>query len=121
VINKIPLLRHLFKFDSDEWRRTELLIILTPHVIRSVADSERLKQMEIARMNWCESDVYRVHGDINVSQVNYSDHLDSSEPPVIYPDLNPLGELEPVTVEPVESEPTRINPVMRQPVEVPLP
>ncbi len=66
IIQDIPILKHLFKFDSDKWLRTELLIILTPHVIRTSDDSERLKQIEIARMNWCECDVYRVHGDINV-------------------------------------------------------
>ncbi len=121
VIQNIPILKHLFKFDSDEWLRAELLIILTPHVVRSVEDSERLKQMEVARMNWCECDVFRVHGDINVSQVSYTDYLDSSQPPVIYPDLNPSGELEPIDVQEVGSRPFSVNQMIDEAVEVPLP
>jgi len=104
-IKDIPILKHLFKFDSDNWERSELLIILTPHVIRSSDDNERLKQVEIARMNWCECDVHRVHGDINVSQVGLTQHIDSSDPPVIYPDLNPSGDLNAVNVAPMESLP----------------
>ncbi len=106
IIQDIPILRSLFKFDSDRWLRTELLIILTPHVIRSSDDSERLKQIEVARMSWCECDVYRVHGDINVPPLGLSPHIDSSMPPVIYPDLNPTGELESVHVAPMESLPS---------------
>ncbi len=36
-------------------------------------------------------------------------------------DLNPLGELESVTAEPVEPEPTRINGMIDAAEEVPLP
>lgn len=102
IIQDIPVLKHLFKFDSDQWARSELLIILTPHVIRSSEDNERLKHVEIARMHWCEADVYRVHGDINVTRIDYAEHIDSSSPPVVYPALNPTGELAPVEVAPVD-------------------
>ncbi|QDV64973.1 secretin N-terminal domain-containing protein [Crateriforma conspicua] len=93
-LSDIPVLKHLFKFDSDRWFRSELLVILTPHVIRSSDDNERLKQAEFARMSWCECDVYRVHGDIHMSGLQYSDVLDSAQPPTVYPDLNPSGSLE---------------------------
>ena len=52
-LSDIPVLGRLFSFDSDEMRRAELLIILTPHVLRNPEDSERLKQAEFARMSWC--------------------------------------------------------------------
>lgn len=102
-IENIPILRNLFRYDGDVWKRSELLIILTPHVIKSVEDSERVKQAEIARMNWCEADVYRIHGDINVPAVmpiGYETDAQSDETPVIYPDTNPSGELQPVMGEP---------------------
>lgn len=102
-IENIPILRNLFRYDGDVWKRSELLIILTPHVIKSAEDSERLKQAEIARMNWCEADVYRIHGDINlpaVMPIGYESDAESDETPVIYPDTNPSGELQPVMVEP---------------------
>ena len=102
-IENIPILRNLFRYDGDVWKRSELLIILTPHVIKSVEDSERLKQAEIARMNWCEADVYRIHGDINlpaVMPIGYETDAQSDETPVIYPDTNPSGELQPLMGEP---------------------
>jgi type II secretory pathway component GspD/PulD (secretin) len=105
IIQDIPVLKHLFKFDSEETRRAELLVILTPHVIRSIEDSERLKQVEIARMHWCERDVYRIHGDINVASVAYENHFDAANPPVVYPDLNPSGEMEPVIVDSLDAVP----------------
>lgn len=97
-IENIPILRNLFRYDGDVWKRSELLIILTPHVIKSAEDSERLKQAEIARMNWCEADVYRIQGDINlpaIHPVGYETDTESDETPVIYPDTNPSGELGP--------------------------
>ncbi len=102
-IENIPILRNLFRYDGDVWKRSELLIILTPHVIKSAEDSERVKQAEIARMNWCEADVYRIHGDINlpaVMPIGYELDAQSDETPVIYPDTNPSGELQPVMDEP---------------------
>ncbi len=103
-LQHIPILRSLFKYDADEWARTELLIILTPHVINSIDDSERLKQAELARMNWCEADVYRIHGDVNVLSGpldTYHPLGETDETPVIYPDTNPSGDLAPVVVEPM--------------------
>jgi type II secretory pathway component GspD/PulD (secretin) len=86
----IPLLGQLFRFDSLTEQRTELLIILTPHVIRSPADSERLKQTEMARMSWCAADIYRVHGDLNVAVA--PDTQLNQPTQVIYPDADPRGE-----------------------------
>jgi type II secretion system protein D len=65
-LGDVPYLGHLFRYDRLTERRTELLIILTPHVIRSQADAERVKAMEAARMNWCLSDVEKVHGDLGL-------------------------------------------------------
>ena len=62
ILADIPLLGDLFRFDSVSTRRRELLIIMTPHVVKSRFDSEMLKQVESARMNWCLSDVVNLHG-----------------------------------------------------------
>ncbi len=70
-LGDLPLLGRLFRFDSDIGKRTELVIILTPHVIRSSYDNERIKELELARMSWCAADVYEVHGDINLDQRFY--------------------------------------------------
>ena len=55
-------------------------------------------------MNWCECDVYRVHGDINVSHVDAAGQLDANQTPVVYPDLNPSGDLEPKIDEPADTD-----------------
>lgn len=81
-LGDIPVLGHLFRFDSVEEIREELLIILTPHIVESAEDLELVKQTEAARIDWCYGDVLKVHGDMFDS---------SDQTPVIYPDLDPAA------------------------------
>ncbi len=86
----VPVLGTLFRYDRFIGKRTELLIILTPQVVRSPEDSQRLKQAEAARMHWCAADVHAIHGDSEFC--NRADCATcNSTTPVIYPDLNPRG------------------------------
>jgi len=85
-LGDLPLLGRLFRFDSDIGKRTELVIILTPHVIRSSYDNERIKELELARMSWCAADVYEVHGDINMDHRFYDTEADTH---VVYPNGAP--------------------------------
>lgn len=62
LLADIPLLGDLFRYDGVEESRTELLIIMTPRVIRSEIDMEMLKQVESSRMSWVLSDVIDLHG-----------------------------------------------------------
>jgi type II secretory pathway component GspD/PulD (secretin) len=66
VLNKIPLVRHAFEYDSTVNQRSELLIILTPTIIRKREDLELLKQQETARMHWCINDVVKLTGNSNM-------------------------------------------------------
>ena len=83
-LSDIPLLGELFQFDSMRKKRSELLIILTPHVIRSPQDAEKMKQLEMSRMSWVASDVMEIYGNRIFEET-------SSGIPTIYPDLNPRG------------------------------
>ena len=103
-LSRIPLLGDVFRYDREEKQRTELLIILTPHVIRTPADAQRLKQIETARMSWCAADVYQIHGDIGVAP-DVDMYFDNGTE-VIYPDLNPRGE----PMDPPEPAPLTPNP-----------
>ncbi len=85
----IPLVGDLFRFDSTASRRTELLIILTPHVIRSPVDEQRLKHDEMAKMSWCAADVFALHGDVGMS--DEGDVIYEHPTDVIYPDIDPRG------------------------------
>ncbi len=100
----MPVLGHLFRYDSVVSRRTELLIILTPHVVRSAEDAERIKQIEAARMNWCLADVHALHG-VEGLCVGQDCPICDAQTPVIYPDFSPRG-LEPGATPPAEMLPT---------------
>lgn len=89
-LSEIPVLGDLFRFDSTIQRRKELLIILSPHVIRKKEDSERINQAEMARMSWCAADVYEVHGDLE-APLNIVPLYDEPTE-VIYPHVDPRGE-----------------------------
>jgi type II secretory pathway component GspD/PulD (secretin) len=89
-LSDIPLLGLLFRYEAKGEERNELLIILTPHVVRSKADAERLKQVESARMNWCLSDVHAVHGSTGICEHCGKTNCQCSGR-VVYPDVNPRG------------------------------
>ena len=87
-ISELPIIGDVFRYDSILNRRAELLIILTPHVIRSASEAEHFKQLEMGRMSWCSSDVFQMTS--MVDQMPYvPGTLDETGVPVIYPDLTP--------------------------------
>jgi type II secretion system protein D len=86
----VPVLGWMFRYDQFEAQRTELLIILTPHVVRDAADAERLRQIEAARMHWCAADVHEIHGDPAFCKRGDCP-ICAAQMPVVYPDLDPSG------------------------------
>jgi general secretion pathway protein D len=96
-LSDIPVVGHLFRYDSTATTRRELLIIMTPRVVRTQQDSELIKQVESARMSWCLSDVMRIHGPSGLR--TRKDHFANDETLVIYPDQDPNGEGMPHMVE----------------------
>jgi general secretion pathway protein D len=92
-LSDIPVLGHLFRYDFSDERRNEMIIILTPTVIRTPADAEKIKQAEFARMSWCAANVYDVYGDVGMDfRTDLAVPTDDHDTEVIYPDLNPRGE-----------------------------
>jgi type II secretion system protein D len=87
LIADIPLIGDLFKFDAKQVERSELLIVLTPRVIRSRYESERLKQIESSRMSWCLSDVVDMHGPTGLR--SRQDTLGAAEAETVYPTVVP--------------------------------
>jgi type II secretion system protein D len=83
LLADIPLLGELFKFDSVSTDRTELLVIMTPHVVRTRYEAEMLKQVESARMGWCLSDVVDLHGAAGLLSRN--DQLGAAQAEAVYP------------------------------------
>lgn len=119
-LSEVPVLGNLFRFDSDTSRRTELLIIMTPHVINSQDDMERIKKIEAARMHWCLTDVIAAHGDGGLR--GRSDEWTDAETTVIYPDLKPGETMVPGPTLAPEAVPTPpATPLPLQPTPAPPP
>jgi hypothetical protein len=89
-VGDLPIIGHLFRYDSVFNERDELLIIMTPHIVRNVDQADSIKQIEAARMNWCLGDIIAMTGDIGLRPRN-GDWPDS-DTEVIYPDVNPRAE-----------------------------
>lgn len=90
-LSQIPVLGALFRFDTTDRQRTELLFIMTPYIVRDEDDIEMVKQMESQRMSWCLADVVSLHGEHNLN-TNGNSHVacwDNGPTKVIYPDLMP--------------------------------
>jgi hypothetical protein len=86
-LSEIPVLGHLFRYDNVQSRRTELLIIMTPRVLRTKEDADILKQVEAARMSWCLADVIKIHGESGLRGRNAE--WTDAETTVIYPEVTP--------------------------------
>jgi type II secretion system protein D len=61
-LKDIPYVGALFRYRQHQIQRREVLIIMTPHIVRNEADHARLLAEEAARMNWCTQDIGRLHG-----------------------------------------------------------
>lgn len=66
--NKVPYLGDLpyigaaFRYRTQTKAKTELLVIMTPHIVRSRADADRILAEESKRMDWLLDDVVRTQG-----------------------------------------------------------
>lgn len=87
-LGDLPAVGRLFRYDGVSNSRKELLIILTPHIIRNEADADYIKQLEISRMSWVTSDIF----DWLDSGCELSVPFSDSNIEVIYPDEDPNAE-----------------------------
>lgn len=60
----LPFVGKAFRFDGVNDRKTELLIFLTPHVLRVDADSEMINRVEAGRLRWFQDEAEAIHGPI---------------------------------------------------------
>jgi len=103
LVSQIPVVGNLFRYDSIQQQRRELLVIMTPRVVWNPGDADAIKQVEAERMNWCYSDIVKVHGDPGLRSRTAA--WDNNEVDTYFPDGNPL-DLEEVPAELLEGHPT---------------
>lgn len=116
ILSDIPVVGNFFRYDSSLQKRSELLIILTPYVIRTPEESAKIKREEVAKMHWCAGDVIDIYGTGVVS--DDPGPFNESDIPVIYPDVNPRGTIMPLELPPEPSAETPALDVDGPPVNV---
>ncbi len=87
ILSDLPVVGPLFKFESDEAVRSELMIIMTPYLITDDEDINAANYDEMDRMHWCECDVAEVYG--NTEYRGYQGDAGAVE--TFYPDADPTG------------------------------
>lgn len=63
-LGDLPYLGALFRYRSQDKRKSELLIIMTPHIIRNPMDAQRVFMEEGRKMSWSLDDVQAIHGTL---------------------------------------------------------
>lgn len=71
MLGDIPIIGNAFRYDFKSAKRTELMIFLTPRVIHSDEEAEMIKEIEMGRLNFIESEAERVHGPLHGISVPY--------------------------------------------------
>ena len=118
LLSDIPVVGNFFRYDSSIQKRSELLIILTPYVIRTPEESARIKRDEVAKMHWCAGDVVDIAGQGIIGED--PGPFTESEIPVIYPDVNPRGTLQPLELPPepsADASPLRVDNTVVKPAK----
>lgn len=60
-LKDIPYAGALFRYRQHNVQRREVLIIMTPHIVRSEFDAARILAEESAKMKWCLPEIGKMH------------------------------------------------------------
>ncbi|MBQ1456811.1 MAG: hypothetical protein IIZ25_13280 [Thermoguttaceae bacterium] len=66
LLSDIPVVGWLFRYDKASEERRELIIVMTPRIIRDRSDSERIKRIEASKMSWCLADAMAINGSMGL-------------------------------------------------------
>jgi type II secretion system protein D len=62
VLGELPVLGSLFRYRTQTKAKRELMVILTPHIVRNRLEGEKVLAEEARRLDWVLSDVVKTHG-----------------------------------------------------------
>jgi general secretion pathway protein D len=127
--NKIPWLGDLpgigaaFRYRTYDNKKLELVIIMTPHIVRNRDERECILAEESRRIDWDLGDMMRVHGSGNSMPCMpelMSETQSKTQPFRIYPGRPGWVEMAPQAVAPAENTPPAPQPAV-QPAPQPAP
>ena len=88
LLGDLPLVGSLFRYDSRSSIRTELLIFLTPRIINGPEEEECLKDIEMGRIHFIESEAEEAHGPLRALPAA-DDMIEDEHIPWVQPVLPP--------------------------------
>jgi type II secretion system protein D len=65
----LPKIGALFRFRNTVVQRKELLVIMTPHIVRCAADADRILAEESRRIDWMLGDVFKTHATTGMDPI----------------------------------------------------
>jgi hypothetical protein len=68
-VGDLPYIGALFRYRTQNRTKRELLVIMTPHVVRSRMEGEHILAEEARRMDWVLGDVVKVHGTTGLGPI----------------------------------------------------
>jgi type II secretory pathway component GspD/PulD (secretin) len=120
-LGDIPILGQMFRYDSRSTVRSEMLIFLTPRVVDGPCEEEDLKEIEMGRLHFIESEAEAAHGPLRGIPAP-DDLFDNDQTPWIgpgSPNIPPSPSLNmPANPTPIQT-PTSPTPVQQPPSNVP--
>jgi hypothetical protein len=82
-LGDLPGVGTLFRYRTQVKEKRELIVILTPHVVRCKAEADRFLSEEARRIDWVLGDVIKAHGTSGMEPV--------FPPPALGSDASPRG------------------------------
>jgi type II secretion system protein D len=68
-LGDLPVLGSLWRFRTQSKSKVELLVIMTPHVVHSRFDADRILAEESRRMDWVIGDIMKVHATTGMEPI----------------------------------------------------
>ena len=68
-LGDLPYVGALFRYRTQLKTKSELMIILTPHIVRSRVDADRILAEEAKRMDWIIGDVVKTQGSSGLAPI----------------------------------------------------
>jgi type II secretory pathway component GspD/PulD (secretin) len=68
-LGDLPYVGAAFRYRTQIREKREVLVILTPHVVRSQVEADRVLKEESKRMDWLLTDVNRLHGPADLYKI----------------------------------------------------